>query len=250
MRHDEELQLLREDRRPSREKQLNPSNIKANRSPEKEIVNAEKNARNEIGYKLKPDTFDGSVPLREFFSQFALIARANRWDDATITVVLASSLRGKACSVLESVEDLENCNFEELKSKLELRFGEGQLSQNCYTQFTNRRQKFGEDFATFGSELKRLARLGYPECPYTMRDKIACAQFISSLLDGFVRRTLQLEGLTSLKLAIERAKAVRVIRENNFEKRTNLNVENKSENCWKCGNSGHFRTECLCTKEE
>jgi len=157
--------------------------------------------------------------LREFFSQFNLIARANRWDDATKTVVLASNLRGKARSVLESVEDLENFGYEELKSKLELRFGEGQLSQNYYTQFMNRRQKFGEDFATFGSELERLSRLAYPECSFAVRDKIACAQFVSTLLNGFVRRTLQLEEITSLKLAVERAKAVKIIQGENFERR-------------------------------
>lgn len=38
-----------------------------------------RNTRVELvwNYKLKPDTFDGTVPLREFFSQFNLIARAN-----------------------------------------------------------------------------------------------------------------------------------------------------------------------------
>jgi len=242
-------------------------------------VNAGENARNEMGYKLKPDTFDGSVPLWEFFSQFVLIARANRWDDATKTVALASSLRGKARSVLESVEDLENCNFEELKSKLELRFGEKHLSQNYYTQFTNRRQKFGEDFATFGSELERLSRLAYPECSFAVRDKIACAQFVSTLSDGFVKRTLQLEGITSLKLAVERAKAVKVIQGENFERRRDSerrfekgkdkSAQNneKSEKdgkdekngnnygrgnwkrpnakeCWHCGKAGHFRSDC------
>lgn len=35
----------------------------------------------------------------------------------------ASYLRRKARSVLESIDDLENCTFEELKSKFELRFG-------------------------------------------------------------------------------------------------------------------------------
>lgn len=75
-----------------------------------------------LGYKLKPDNYDGSVPLREFFFQFNLIARANQWDDAAKTVALASSLRGKARAVLESVEDLEELDFAGLKLKLELRF--------------------------------------------------------------------------------------------------------------------------------
>lgn len=165
-----------------------------------------------------------------------------------------------------------------MKSKLELRFGEGQLSQNCYTQFTNRRQKFGEDFATFGSELEGLTRISYPECPYAVRDKIACAQFISSLLDRFVRRTIQLEGLTLLKLAIERAKAVKIIQRENFErkrdfekrfeeeKRNARNNEKKREGKetdkkkggfgqgnwkrtntkerWLCGKTEQFRSDC------
>lgn len=38
-------------------------------------------------------------------------------------------------------------------------------------------------------------------------------------MDGFVRRTLQLEGITSLKLAVERAKAVKIIQGENFERR-------------------------------
>lgn len=47
-------------------------------------------------YKLKPDTFDGTVSLRQFLSQFDLVARANQWDIGMKAVVLASSLRGKA----------------------------------------------------------------------------------------------------------------------------------------------------------
>jgi len=80
------------------------------------------------------------------------------------TAILVSSLRGKARKVLENVEDLENLSFDELKSKLELRFGETRLSQNYYSQFTNRKQKFGEDIASLGTNLERLSRLAYPEC--------------------------------------------------------------------------------------
>jgi len=40
-------------------------------------------------------------------------------------------------------------------------------------------------------------------------------------LDGFIR-TLQLEGITSLKLAIERAKAVKIIQGKNFERKRNF----------------------------
>jgi len=48
-----------------------------------------------------------------------------------------------------------------------------------------------------------------------VRDKIACAQFISTLTDGFIKR-LQLEGINSLRVAIKRSVAVKVIQQNSF----------------------------------
>lgn len=55
------------------------------------------------------------------------------------------------------------------------------------------------------------------------RDKIACAQYVAALSDGFIKRTLQLEGINSLKTAIERSKAIKVIHENSFEKKRENN---------------------------
>lgn len=163
--------------------------------------------------------------MREFFSQFELIARANRWDDETKNVALISCLRGKARAVLECIDDIESLNYDELKSKLELRFGEGHLSQSYYSLFTNRKQKAGEDEATLGSEIERLAKLAYPECSHHIRDKIACAQYISAISNKFVRRTLQLEAITALKVAVHRAMTIKVIQENNFDGGKELNSE-------------------------
>lgn len=67
--------------------------------------------------------------------------------------------------------------------------------------------------------IERLSRLAYPEYSHEVRDKIACAQFISALSDGFLRRTLQLESVSSLKSAVERAMAMKVIQENCFSKK-------------------------------
>jgi len=42
-----------------------------------------------------------------------------------------------------------------------------------------------------------------------LRDKIACSQFISGLADNFVKKTLRLEGINSLKTAVVRARAIK-----------------------------------------
>ena len=233
----EELLTLREDRRLQQEReaelltrlqqrddallrfeqlsQLSPSN----NIPPANGVSLSENSRYELGYKLKPDVYDGSVPLREYLNQFNLISRSNDWSDSAKTVALASCLRGKARSVLDGIAELESLTFLDLKAKLELRFGEELSAQSCYLQFTNRKQKFGEELAALGSDIERLARLAYPECSHEVRDEIACAQFISALTDGFVKRTLQLEGVNSLQLAVQRSIAITVIQESSFSER-------------------------------
>jgi len=87
------------------------------------------------------------------------------------TLTMASVLRGKTRSVLESVQNHGELNFDKLKSKLELRFGKGHLPQNYYSLLSSRKQGFSEDFASFGAELERLARLAYPEFPFKRETK-------------------------------------------------------------------------------
>jgi len=131
----------------------------------------------QLSYKLKPNTYDGSAPLRKFLAQFELILLANKWDNFSKSVALATSLRAR--SVLDGRgEKLENLNFSELKAKLEFRFSERHLARAYYSQFTNRRQKDGEDFV--GAELERISRLAYQECSHELRD-------ISALPSGFVK---------------------------------------------------------------
>ena len=225
---DEELRCLRERLVSWENKQLSPihNRILNDTTQRNNELNDTLQNNFELGYKLKPENFDGSVPLREFITQFDLIARANGWNSYQKALALASSLRGKARTVLDGISEIENLEYTNLKSKLELRFGEGHLAQTFYTQFTNRKQKSSEDLASLGADLERLSRLAYPECSHEVRDKIACAQFISAISDGFLKRTLQLEGIISLRSAIERAMAVKVIQENSFQKNKSFSNQN------------------------
>lgn len=255
-------QRAQERQRETQQLSRSPLRGRGDESGSVNIGNIRVNDRREIlGYKLKPDNFDGTTFLREFLLQFELISRANGWDDENKAIVLASCLRGRARSVLENVENLDRINFTEIKTKLELRFGVGQSSQVYYSQFVNRRQFGDEDFATFGSELDRLSRLAYSECSREVCDKIACSQFVVGIVDNFVRRTLQLEGVTSLWAAVERANVLKTIQGNCFPREDSSNSGNVIERgkyrgiergnnkgkieCWNCGKKGHYRSECL-----
>ncbi|EZA59655.1 hypothetical protein X777_16726, partial [Ooceraea biroi] len=151
------------------------------------------------------------------------------WNKPAKAVALASSLRGKTQAVLYSVADAESLEFAELKSKLKLQFGESEFAQDYYHQFINRKQRFGEDFSTLGADLERLSRLAYPECSHEVRDKIACSQYVATLSEGFIKRTIQLKGIILLKAAIERAKTIKTINGNSFKQGDNNRSDNLAE---------------------
>lgn len=238
---DEEIQRLKEQISPS-----NNNRILVETASGSNIVNG-----NVLGFKLKPDTYDGTVPLREFLAQFEFIARANNWDENSKTIALASCLRRKARAILETIENFFEINYSEIKSKLELQFGEGHLSQNYFIQeFSNRKQKHGEDLAFYGAELERIARRAYPECAFVVRDKIACAQFINGISEFFIKRTLQLEGIISLKAAIERAKMIKIIQGENLEKRKELNFKFEKKNNYYKEKDNHRQNKTNFEKEK
>lgn len=70
-------------------------------------------------------------------------------------MALASCLRGKARSVLENIEDVENL---ELKSKSILIAIWRRAFVAKFLFRTNCKQKFGESFAVLGMKFERLAR--------------------------------------------------------------------------------------------
>lgn len=98
-------------------------------------------------------------------------------------MALASCLwKGRA--VLDDFAEIESITYADLYRKLELRFNERHSAQTYYLQFTNRKQGYGEELMALGTDIERLACYVYPECTPELQEKIACAQFISALMDG------------------------------------------------------------------
>jgi len=76
-------------------------------------------------------------------------------------------------------------------------------------------------------------------------------QFVSALSDQFVSGTLQLKGITSLRIVIERTKTIKLIQENNFEQRKkNVNVEGRGENKNNNNLNGNFNREAKDCKKD
>lgn len=153
---DEELRNLQEDIRTA---QLSPTNRAAGDSASGIAFAGtprESCAWADLGFKLKSDISTTRIPL-PVFSHCACEFLGRCVQVRSVGCELEKG--GTNGFGVHRTLGEEELNFDELKSKLELRFGEGNLTQNYYSLFTNRKQKFGEDLASFGAELKRLSRL-------------------------------------------------------------------------------------------
>lgn len=154
------------------------------------------------------DNFDGTESLGDHLIKCKYVTQSNGWTDKVESTA----------SVSDVFQEQVGIKFAEMKDQLELRFEERHCAQTYYTRFMNRRQKPGEDFVTLATDLDRLSRLLYPECSLAIQDKIAGSHFIVALSDNFVRMTLQLKGVTSLRDAVRRSLILKEIQMNSFVK--------------------------------
>lgn len=113
---------------------------------------------------VRPIIYDGSTPWAINERQFLMISELNGWSQAEKAATLTASLTGPALQSLSSLTDVDARDFQKICTTLKLRFGEEHMVKLYFTQFENRRQMRGEDLATLGHDLKRLARSALPDC--------------------------------------------------------------------------------------
>nr|KAF7392475.1 hypothetical protein H0235_017474 [Vespula pensylvanica] len=95
--------------------------------------------------------------------------------------------------------DLSELTFLKLKTQLKMRFGENFNIQRNHMEFSNRKQKTGENLATLAADLNKLSRFAYEKYTADTQNTIACTQFINAVRNPLLPQTLQLERVKSLK---------------------------------------------------
>lgn len=223
----------------------------------------------ELGYVLRPPTFDGNSSWEEFLIQFEAVAKSNGWDEPRKALALVSSLEGPARGVLSSLFAAKRENFEELTLALEFRYGAKNFTQLNYVKFQNYKQRKGESISELASEIERLAQAAFADCPAEAQDKLAASQFISALANSEMKRTLRLGSFSTLRAVVLRAleiEAVGTLSDHSNEERDtrcgNLlqgtkdmrkrtfhtalppKPEKNSAECWNCGKTGHLQRNC------
>uniref|UniRef100_A0A6P7GJ60 Uncharacterized protein LOC114339534 n=1 Tax=Diabrotica virgifera virgifera TaxID=50390 RepID=A0A6P7GJ60_DIAVI len=216
--------------------------------------------------RVKVPNFDGKSSWNNYMKQFESAARANGWSEKEKAVNLTIALRGDALDVLQTIAVEETDDFEQLKKRLNMRYGHEHLEHVYQSQFKNRRQKKDEALQEYEVDIARLVRYAYPTAPEDMMEKLAVQTFIDGLRDHEMQRTLRLARHKTLvdvfSAALEYESAtqasggyskVRTVKEEQDEDKLDQLVnmmkdiasrKTKTIGCWNCGEMGHVRSSC------
>ncbi|KAJ8979132.1 hypothetical protein NQ317_016750 [Molorchus minor] len=205
--------------------------------------------------KIKPPTYDGKTSWQTYMKQFDAAANVNNWSESEKATALIVSLRGDALEILQTLNEDQHKNYEDLVLQLEMRFGDKHLQQ-------------------YEADIARLVYLAYPTAPRDFIEQLEVQGFIDGIRDCETQQALQLARCKKLNevlayaLEFEAAKQasrgtrIRQIRTRTPEReyRSN-NAYNRMEQadrrnqttsfrrkvpleCWNCGEKGHIRPRC------
>jgi hypothetical protein len=164
-----------------------------------------------LGFRRReriPDRFDGQKPWRDYWAHFTACWEINDWDDEYAALVLASCLSGSACKVMtpkptDSRGKTRKFTIEELRIRLDRRYGPGQLADTFLMQLKSRKRNPKETLQELGEAIRELVTQAYPEAPKVMQERLAKDQFREALDDGEVRAAIHRAHPDTLDAAVE-----------------------------------------------
>ena len=160
--------------------------------------------------EIVPDRFDGSIPFRDYWSHFHACWQLNGWNDDEAALVLSVRLSGLALKVLnpkplDSDGRQRNLTIDELKCRLERRYGSGKLAEWYLAQLQTRKQGSKESIQELGVAIDELIQEAYPEATGKLKECLAVIHFRDSILKKEIRSALYRSRPESLDEAIRYA---------------------------------------------
>jgi len=131
--------------------------------------------------KFKPEPYDGTSDWLEYLVYYEQLAELQRWDQATMAMVLGLSLKGPARSVLANLSLSQRGDYEALKNALTQNFCPPQQVHLYQVQLKTRKRQTNESLPELGRDIIRLTRLAYPTADQSTRETIGISSFLDAL---------------------------------------------------------------------
>lgn len=130
---------------------------------------------------IRPESFDGTSDWESYFSHFTNCADLGRWSDEEKALTLASCLQGPARTFYLGLTDQERRIFRTLVHKLYDRFGSKRQQTKYVAKLETRKREPGETLASFGDDLRVIAKRAYPDLDNNAQESLGLHQFYKAI---------------------------------------------------------------------
>ena len=117
-----------------------------------------------------PETFSGNESFVDWLDHFETVVEVNTWDKAAMAPWLCLRLVGHAQNAIKSLSETERADYDSAKAKLMERFEPASKCALYKAEFQSRQKRLGEDWASFGKELRSLATKVFSDLDETARE--------------------------------------------------------------------------------
>ena len=143
------------------------------------------------GNHRKPQLFDGNEDLDEYLAQFQIVSELNRWDYATSSMHLASSLSGPARAILSELTHEERRDYDAIVRALNNRYGSTQRAEIFRARLQTRTRGKDETIPELAQAIRKLTRQAYPCATSDLHNILALDHFIDAIPDADMRLRLR-----------------------------------------------------------
>ena len=139
----------------------------------------------------KAPLYDGTSSWTDYLIQFELVGELNGWNEPTMAMYLATSLRGTAQSVLGDLDEGSRRDYGALVAILNQRFGPEHQTEMFRALLRNRTRQMNESLPDLAHEIRRLVKLAYPTGQHAILEDLAKNHFIDALSEPESRWQVQ-----------------------------------------------------------
>jgi hypothetical protein len=157
---------------------------------------------------IKVDKCDGSSCIETFLLKFDHIVRYNNWQDSDKAAHFVAALTGSAGFILWN---LPVPTYEELVSRLRLRYGSTEQREKFRHELRARLRKRDENLQEMAQDIDRLEALAYPDDPQATRDRLGVEAFIEALSDPELICKIREREPASLQSALSTAMKLEIL---------------------------------------
>lgn len=152
-----------------------------------------------------PEIFKGGPndDWQDYISMFEMYSKINNWDENEKGLYLATRMRGEAQRIVTDLSDSDRSSYEKLKAALSKRFCPLEKASLMQVEFKNRKRKKGEELSDLLLDLKRLARLAYPNFKEEVLEQLIADRFLDVLESRDLKRHIHLNRITKVDKILE-----------------------------------------------